>query len=249
MSSIPDCIKDGDCCYCPHTGDKIIDANLGCRNCCQCITPLVTVSVAVDSASGVCPSCNARIKQTICGGPDPPRVWTRDSGECYYTGQVSLEDLNMRRKAEILKYNRKFNRPTKKQWYAQLARGNIRTKQSYATQSTTYTNFNTGGCAGPTPPCRQQTGRFGPGTPDGTIIECEDPLIMCASTTASDVPGPPQVLCYNRNVPLTNFIKRYKYSGNDNKFPQRCWEPGMNGFPRGKAGRKRLSHHKGLFLS
>jgi len=189
------------------------------------------------------------VKQTICGGPDPPRVWVRDSGECYYNEGFSLEDLNMRRKAEILKHNRKFNRPTKKQWYAQLARGNIRTKQTYATQSTTYTNFNTGGCAGPNPPCRQQTGRVGPGTPDGTIIECENPLIMCASTTASDVPGRPQVLCYDRNVPLTNFIKRYKYSGNDNKFPQRCWEPGMRGFPRGKAGSINRNFNNGLVFS
>lgn len=41
----------------------------------------------------------------------------------------------------------------------------------------------------------------------------------------------------DRNVPLTRWIPRRTYgtSGGE-KWPEWKWQPGMNGFPRGKSG-------------
>ena len=134
----------------------------------------------------------------------------------------------MRRKAEILKYtNNKIN-VSKKQQYAMLAKGVLRKKKSWSTQTQTYTNYNTRGL--------QVTGPKGPNTPDGTILICNGGKTNCASTTTNDVPGRPMQLCYEKKVPLTNYKVKRTYLAGVGKWPQTSWEPGDEGFPRGKAG-------------
>lgn len=54
------------------------------------------------------------------GGPEPTRLWTRASGEpCI---NIPTEELNMRRKAEVLKYKNSATNQTKKQRFAYVAK-------------------------------------------------------------------------------------------------------------------------------
>lgn len=87
--------------------------------------------------------------------------------------------LNMRRKAEILKYNSsqqntKSNNPTKKQKFASLVKGFNSLSQQQANQ--TYTN-----------------------------LVCDADVIKPTLSTACNIPGPPIILQYDPNVPLYNY--------------------------------------------
>lgn len=54
------------------------------------------------------------------GGPEPARLWTRASGEpCI---NIPTEELNMRRKAEVLKYTNNSTRQTKNQRFAYVSK-------------------------------------------------------------------------------------------------------------------------------
>lgn len=57
-----------------------------------------------------------------------------------YQGNITKEDLDMRRKAEILKYNSQVGKPTKTQKYSQTVRGNN------PSQKTIRTNNNNADC-------------------------------------------------------------------------------------------------------
>ena len=93
--------------------------------------------------------------------------------------QYSPFRLNMRRKAEILKYNSsqqntKSNNPTKKQKFANLVKGSNSLSQQQINQ--TYTN-----------------------------LVCEADVIKPTLSTACNIPGPPIILQYEPNVPLYNY--------------------------------------------
>ena len=55
------------------------------------------------------------------GGPNPPRLWSRAMTTCITS--VPTNALNMRRKAEILKYKANSAQLTKKQKWAQMVHG------------------------------------------------------------------------------------------------------------------------------
>lgn len=68
-------------------------------------------------------------------------------------------------------------------------------------------------------------------------LACPNPGLLCAPTSSSDVPGPIMNLCYNPNVPVVGYIQPNRQKVNIGfKWPQRTWQSGDNGFPRGKAG-------------
>lgn len=132
-------------------------------------------------------SCNS--------GPDTIRLWTRASNNCSYIYNFNNEDINMRRKAEILKYKKNSSNLTKKQQWSRLNRGfGPNRKKTWATQNQIISNPNSNNLT----------------RVNNTLI-CNNSIDNCAPTSCSDVPGPNTLLCYNKNIPLTNYIVRRKY--------------------------------------
>ena len=68
---------------------------------------------------------------------------------------------------------------------------------------------------------------------NGTIITN---TIKCEPSSSSDVPGN-SILCYDPAVPLVNYLPPQRtFLAGGTKWPQSSWQPGDNGFPRGKKG-------------
>ena len=155
------------------------------------------------------------------GGPQPPRLWSRGILSCM-TG-YSSSTLDMRRKAEILKYKGNSAQLTKQQKWAQMVKGNGPLgKKVWATQTDLVSQPNVDNLP----------------IGVGNILICNGPpLVQCSPSSACDVPGPEVILCDDPTVPLTNYIVRRTYLAGGTKFPQTSWALGDNGFPVGKAGR------------
>ena len=171
----------------------------------------ITISNSIGSATT---SLILNVIKTVIA---PPVLADNFSSNTFLTDPV----IAMRRKAEILNYKKNSSNLTKQQYYALLAKGNgPAAKRAWGTQGDAYTNPNSSGL--------QQ---------DGNVILCNTNQIICAPTSSSDVPGPVMQLCYNPAVPVIGYNEpnRFRtYVGT--KWPQSSWQPGDNGFPRGKAG-------------
>lgn len=139
-----------------------------------------------------------------------PRVINRARTNCYICEYNSngenkcnftSDDLDMRRKAEVLQYKKNSNvtdNMSKAQKYALIARGKGQHKKTYASQTQTYTNHNSFGA-----------------TEISNVIKLPSCLnTIKTSTHASDVPGTEMQLYMDKYVPLTNYIVRRTYSGN-----------------------------------
>jgi titin len=126
--------------------------------------------------------------------PNPPRLWSRFISPCPGIN-ADYNALNMRRKAEILKYKNNSSNLTKSQEYSMASRNALTRKKSWATQSETYTNPNIDNLP-----------------VSNNSIVCPSPLIQCALTSDSDVPGPITKLCYDPLVPLYNYKNDHSYS-------------------------------------
>jgi hypothetical protein len=137
------------------------------------------------------------------GGPEPPRLWSRFNINCSPYSNFSKQQLDMRRKAEILQYKNNSSNLSKKMKWSQLSRGvNSYNKKTWATQSDTFTNPNV---------------RKLPRVND-TLVCPQNPVI-CSQSTYSDVPGN-TTLCYDKNVPLVNYIVARQYNAGGSKWPQ-----------------------------
>ena len=135
----------------------------------------------------------------------------------------SQQDLDMRRKAEILRYKKNNSNMSKKQLWARTIKGHgPNGNRTWATQSAdgTYTNPNIDNLAR-----------------SGFTLQCPGRPNNCAPTTNSDVPGKQMLLCMRPDIPLTNYIVNRTYLAGGTKWPQTAWKPGDKGFPVGKAGR------------
>jgi hypothetical protein len=133
---------------------------------------------------------------------------------------VSQQDLDMRRKAEILQYKNNNSNMSKKQLWARTIKGyGPSGNRTWATQSAggTYTNPNTDNLA--------KSGAF--------TLRCPGRPKNCAPTTNSDVPGKQMILCMRPDVPLTNYIVNRTYLAGGTKWPQTAWKPGDKGLPVG----------------
>ena len=163
-------------------------------------------------------------------GATVPPPWSRATLNCvdYQNPIIGINDLEMRRKAQILKYNKNQNNPTKKQLWAMLNKGQLTRKKVWATQGINYTNPNTSNL------------NFANNNSNTNILQCSaataEHLIIKNSSTASDVPGNPIELYLDPNVPLTGYIVQQTYSAGGTKFPQSSWAPGDDGFPVRKSG-------------
>lgn len=97
------------------------------------------------------------------------------------------EQLNMRRKVEILKYsnnaqNSKTNNFTKKEMWSRLSKGNVQKKSQNEIQKLL------------------------------ALEEEKDCDQIPTSTTSCNVPGPPMMLYYDPSVPLYNYIQQRNYA-------------------------------------
>jgi hypothetical protein len=166
--------------------------------------------------------------QGILANYKPP--WTRATLKCQdlQGSGIGVSDLDLRRKAQILQYNRNQNNLTKKQLWAMLNKGQLTRKKVWATQGINYTNPNVNNL------------NFANNNQNTNILQCgaalAQPLIVKNSSTASNVPGNPIELYLDPNVPLTNYQVQRAYPSGGSKFFEASWQPGDEGFPVGKAG-------------
>ena len=183
------------------------------------------------------------------------RPWTRFRTTC---PSSDFEALNMRRKAEVLRYTNNSNKLSQKQRYSMAARNLLTKRKSWANQklgqesnpntsnlkptgyfansfdNTTQLSWSGLRCCKAT----EQVSRIPSNDPQqNNYGSCNKTGPLKFSTTASDVPGKPKLLYLDPNVPLTMYppIQR-TYRAGANKWPQFGWYPGSRGFPVGKKG-------------
>ena len=162
------------------------------------------------------------------------RPWNRYNGETCLKN-FTLDELNMRRKAEILQYKNNDSNMSSKQLNARLFRGIGTQKKSWGNQRSLSQQPNL-------PPKKPITNSNSNLLNEDVInyrLLCPSNKQKCHSTTSSDVPGKPRELCYNKNIPLINYKIQRTYLAGSTKWPQRAWQPGDNGFPVGKSGSKK----------
>jgi hypothetical protein len=144
-------------------------------------------------------NCNNNLFYT---NPYNRQFWTRFKPECRSSDLVDIvtgaklsvtqvDDVyDMRRKAEILKYNKNVGGLTKKQKYAKATRGELMRNIG---NSTKYITDTTSPFALICPPSAANS------------------RILCGLTTACGVPGKERLLCYDPSVNLYNYKRTYTY--------------------------------------
>jgi len=145
-------------------------------------------------------NCNTNLFYT---NPYNREFWTRFKPECRSSDLVDSvtgakltatqvdEVYDMRRKAEILKYNKNVGGLTKSQKYAKASRGELMRKIGNEA------NYLSGvGGSAFTLTC--------PTTPANRAV-------LCGLTTACGVPGKERLLCYDPSVNLYNYKRTYTY--------------------------------------
>jgi len=148
-------------------------------------------------------NCNTNLFYT---NPYNREFWTRFKPECRSSNLVDArtgraltatevdEVYDMRRKAEILKYNKNVGGLTKNQKYAKASRGELMRKIGNENK---YLSESSGGVGGPfTLTC--------PTTPANRAV-------LCGLTSACGVPGKERLLCLDPSVNLYNYKKTYEY--------------------------------------
>lgn len=163
-------------------------------------TKSVVFNVNIFNISPPIINCNINLFYT---NPYNRDFWTRFKPECRSsdlidstTGiRLSASDVDevydMRRKAEILKYNKNVGGLTKSQKYAKASRGELIRKigneRNYRSQ--TVGNVTTLFC----PPTSANN------------------RVLCGLTSACGVPGPERLLCYDASINLYNYKRTYQY--------------------------------------
>lgn len=148
-------------------------------------------------------NCNTNLSYN---NPYNRQLWTRFKPECRPSDLVEQatgrkltitevdEIYDMRRKAEILKYNKNVGGLTKNQKYAKASRGELMRKIGNESK---YLSQSSGGVGGPfTLTC--------PTTPANRAV-------LCGLTSACGVPGKERLLCLDPSVNLYNYKRTYEY--------------------------------------
>lgn len=121
-------------------------------------------------------------------------LWSRFQPPTYNTETFTPDQIDERRKCEILKHKSNTSQITKKQRFAAASKGSLLKKKGFASQTDTLTVANTANLP----------------EVNGVFI-CPSSEKKCTLTTESDVPGPPRLLCLDDNVPLYNYVRAYEY--------------------------------------
>ncbi len=153
-------------------------------------------------------NCNTNLFYT---NPYNREFWTRFKPECRSSDLVDSvtgarltsvqvdEVYDMRRKAEILKYNKNVGGLTKSQKYAKASRGELMRKIGNENK---YLSQASGGAGG--------SGGFGPFTLVCPTVPANS-RVLCGLTSACGVPGKERLLCYDPSVNLYNYKRTYTY--------------------------------------
>ena len=178
------------------------------------------------------PSCNNPPTYRT-SGRTVLRPWARTQGQLCYNNCtqdnsancISVNDLNMRRKAEVLKHNNNTVNSsfTKKQKYSMIARGKHPGKKQYSSQTISVTNLNTD-------PNFQKVGN--------SLVSLKPCIIKNTGLASqSDVPGNKNFVIENdNNIPLTNYKVQRTFKGAQESWPQTRWDTTKEGFAVGKSG-------------
>ena len=144
-------------------------------------------------------NCNTNLFYT---NPYNRQFWTRFKPECRSSDFIDTvsgikltpaqvdELYDMRRKAEILKYNKNVGGLTKSQKYAKASRGELMRQIGNSTKYITDTNSPFTLICPPT---------------------TANNRISCGLTSACGVPGRERLLCYDPSVNLYNYKRTYQY--------------------------------------
>ena len=148
--------------------------------------------------------CNTNVFYT---NPYNRQLWTRFTPNCRNSNlydsatgakltPIQVDEVyDMRRKTEILKYNKNVGGLTKSQKYAKASRGELMRQIGNENK---YLSQSTGAGVGPfTLVC--------PSTPETRA------RLQCGLTSACGVPGKERLLCYDPSVNLYNYTKTYEY--------------------------------------
>ena len=188
-------------------------------------------------------------------GIEITRPWDRFRTNC---PSSNLDELNMRRKAEVLKYTNNTHKMSKKQRYSRAARNLLTKRKSWANQklgadsnpntsnlkpigyfSNNFDNTSTLSWSGLSS-CKANrlVSHVPDPNPDNNVYASnEKPEPLEFPTSASDVPGKPKMLKLDPKIPLTMYTPvRRTYMAGSNKWPQFGWYRGARGFPVGKKG-------------
>ena len=182
------------------------------------------------------PSCNNPPTYRT-SGTRVLRPWARTQGQtCYndcdqdeYNNNnnncFSVDELNMRRKAEVLKHNNNSVKSslTQKEKYAMIAKGKHPGKKQYSSQTVSVTQINTD-------PNYIKIGN--------SLVSTKDCKIKNTGLASqADVPGNKNFVIINNNdVPLTNINVQRTFKGAQESWPQTRWEQTKKGFAVGKSG-------------
>jgi hypothetical protein len=160
---------------------------------------IATFNVNVFEITPAVINCNTNLFYT---NPYNRQFWTRFKPECRssnlvnsitglpLTGTQVDEVYDMRRKAEILKYDKNVGGLTKSQKYAKAARGELMRSIGNSARYTTDT-----------------------ASPFALICppSAANNRILCGLTSACGVPGPERLLCYDPSINLYNYKRTYQY--------------------------------------
>ena len=145
-------------------------------------------------------NCNTNLFYT---NPYNREFWTRFKPECRSSDLVDSvtgakltapqvdEVYDMRRKAEILKYNKNVGGLTKSQKYAKASRGELMRKIGNESNYLSGVGGSAFTLTCPTTPANRP--------------------VLCGLTTACGVPGKERLLCYDPSVNLYNYKRTYEY--------------------------------------
>ena len=147
----------------------------------------------------------------------PSREWSRFEPNCpsFKIAMNSAEEssYDMQRKAHVLQMPEIGTlRFTKAVRWAMAARNQLTRKKAWASQSDTYTYVNTSNINGePFVGLRQVNNTLTCWIPPSPII--------CNSSTSSNVPGKPVILCVSADAPFNNYRRQNTYSAGGTKWP------------------------------
>ena len=160
---------------------------------------IATFDVNVFEITPAIINCNTNLFYT---NPYNRQFWTRFKPECRSSNMVDSitgqsltvtqvdEIYDMRRKAEILKYNKNVGGMTKTQKYAKAARGELMRNIGNSSRYTTDTASPFALICPPT---------------------AANSRILCGLTSACGVPGRERLLCYDPSINLYNYRRTYQY--------------------------------------
>lgn len=147
----------------------------------------------------------------------PTRLWERFEPNCssfkIEANSVANTSYDMQRKSNVLQYpaNGRLNY-SKSMLLSMAYRNKLTRKKAWASQSDTVTYANTTNI--------NNTPGVGLREINNTLTCWNIPSpIVCNSSSSSDVPGKPMILCFNNDAPFNNYRLPRVYSAGGTKWP------------------------------